>query len=122
MKIQSQYKASTKAVQSLYKASTKAVESQYKGIAKVVLIQKRQFLMGTNAVQGSTAKIDILLCDSAKRHGSRFRMKTKVVKMLVQTTVPDSGCTIDINQTLPGMEMTQSDRQSISGIGLWFSR
>jgi len=46
--------------------------------------------MGTNAVQGSTAKIDrlsdwfceqrkicILLCDSAKRHGSRFRMKTR---------------------------------------------
>jgi len=52
-----------------------------------VFIQKRQFLMGTNVVQGSTAKIDrlsdwfceqskigILLCDSAKRHGSRFRM------------------------------------------------
>jgi len=43
-----------------------------------VLIQNRQFLIGTNAVQGSTAKIDrlsdwfceqskidILLCDSA---------------------------------------------------------
>jgi len=44
-----------------------------------VLIQKRQFLMGTNAVQGSTANIDRLsdwFCDSAKRHGSRFRKKT----------------------------------------------
>jgi len=43
--------------------------------------------MGTNAVQGGTAKIGrlsdwfceqskvgILLCDSAKRHGSRFRI------------------------------------------------